>query len=79
MLQYVENIIIPYVRFAQEANADNTLALANMDNFRGQITSLIGDLSEANNIPVCLLPINPPLKQSDRMTYMYSVQAHINL
>ena len=58
MLQYVEKIIIPYVRATRSAFADDTPALVIMDNFKGQITSSVTDLLESNDIHVCLLPPN---------------------
>lgn len=58
MLQYVEKVIFPYVRATWSAFADDTLALAVMDSFKGQITSSATDLLESNNIHMCLLPPN---------------------
>ena len=58
MLQYVENIIVPYVRATRSAFTDETPALVIMDNFKGQITSAVTNLLEENNIHVCLLPPN---------------------
>ena len=58
MIQYIENIIIPYINSTWEAFEDVTPALIIMDNFKGQITSSVINLLEANNIHVCLLPPN---------------------
>ena len=58
MVQYVENIIVPYVEARRSSFEDNTPALVNMDNFKGQITRAISELLEANNIHVVLLPPN---------------------
>ena len=58
MLQYVEKIIVAYVRGTQSAFADDTPALVIMGNFKGQITSSATDLLESNDIHVCLLPPN---------------------
>ena len=58
MLQYVENMIVPYVRATRSAFTDETPALVTMDNFKGQITSVVTNLLEENNIHVCLLPPN---------------------
>ena len=58
MVQYVENIIVPYVEARRTSFEDDTPALVIMDNFKGQITSAISELLEANNIPVVLLPPN---------------------
>ena len=58
MVQYIENIIIPYVQRLREDFGDNQSALVIMDNFKGQITSKINNLLETNNINVCLLPAN---------------------
>ena len=52
MLQYVDKIIVPYVRATRSAFADDTPALVIMDNFKGQITSSVTDLLESNNIHV---------------------------
>ena len=58
MIQYVENIIIPYIKSARASFSDDTPALVIMDNFKGQITSAVAELLESNNIHVCLLPSN---------------------
>jgi len=56
MLQYVKNIIVPYVKSTCGAFEDDTPALVIIDNFKGQITSSVADLLESNNIHICLLP-----------------------
>ena len=58
MIQYVDNIIIPYVKSARASFSDDTPALVIMDNFKGQITSAVAELLDSNNIHVCLLPPN---------------------
>ena len=56
MVQYTEEIIIPYAE-AQRADLEGSKpALAIVDNFRGQTTSKVTDLLEANGIHVCFLP-----------------------
>ena len=55
---YVGNIIVPYVRSTWTAFEDDTPALVIMDNFKGQLTSSVSEMLEANNIHVCLLPPN---------------------
>jgi hypothetical protein len=57
MVQYIEQIIIPYVNSRREMVGDKP-ALVIMDNFKGQVTTKINDLLEANDIHVCLLPPN---------------------
>ena len=60
MVQYIEEIIIPYVEGVRENlefEADRP-ALVIMDNFKGQITAKINEILEENNIHVCLLPPN---------------------
>ena len=57
MVQYIEHIIIPCVEKQREMLGDKP-ALVIMDNFKGQVTTKINDLLEANNIHVCLLPPN---------------------
>ena len=57
-IQYIQNIIIPYVNKTRETYEDDTPALIIMDNFKGQITSTVSNLLEENNIHVCLLPAN---------------------
>ena len=60
MLQYIEHIILPYVRQVRERLqlGDDKPAVAIMDNFKGQITEAVTSLLEANNVHVCLLPAN---------------------
>ena len=54
MIQYIEKIIIPYIQSTRAALEDDSPALVIMDNFKGQVTSLLED----NDIHVCLLPPN---------------------
>ena len=59
MVQYIEEIILPYVQRQRDALEDtSTAALVIIDNFKGQITDSIHNLLEANNIHVVLLPAN---------------------
>ena len=59
MIQYIEEIFIPYVDRQREDLGDTSkAAVIIMDNFKGQITSQVNDLLEDNNINVCLLPPN---------------------
>ena len=57
-MRFVENIIIPYVAARRASFEDETPALVIMDNFKGQITSAVTELLEANNIHVVLLSPN---------------------
>jgi hypothetical protein len=58
MLQYVDHIIVPYVRTVREKVGDDKAALVIIDNFKGQVTESVTSLLDANNIHVCLLPPN---------------------
>ena len=58
MLEYVENIIAPYIERVRESFESNTSALVIMDNFKGQITESVLSLLDQHNIHVCLLPPN---------------------
>lgn len=59
MLDYITNIIVPYIEAKREVMEDpEQAALVIMDNFKGQVTPAINELLEANNIHVCLLPPN---------------------
>ena len=59
MIQYVENIILPYVkRVRQDLGNEETPAVVIMDNFKGQITEKITSLLQDNYIRTCLLPAN---------------------
>ena len=57
-VQYIEEIILPYVERRREALGDAVAALVISDNFRGQITDSVNSLLEANNIHIALLPAN---------------------
>lgn len=57
MLQYIKEIIVPYVKSQRDDVGDKS-ALVIMDNFKGQVTSGVNQLLEAHNIHVCLLPPN---------------------
>ena len=56
MLEYIDNIIVPYVSANRESDDQSTLVI--MDNFKGQITSSVVTQLEENNIQVCLIPPN---------------------
>ena len=58
MLQYIEHIILPYVRQVCERLqlGDDKPAVAIMDNFKGQIMEAVTSLLEAKIVHVCLLP-----------------------
>lgn len=59
MLQYIENIILPYVEGVRHRlRCDSAAALVIIDNFKGQITPAVNNLLESNNIHTCLLPPN---------------------
>ena len=59
MIQYINEIIIPYVNSQRNALQDPTLsALVIVNNFRGQVTEPVKSLLEEPNIRVCLLPPN---------------------
>ena len=58
MLDYINNIILPYVEHARDGYSKDTPALVIMDNFKGQITQAVTDLLETHNIHTCLLPAN---------------------
>ena len=58
MIQYVEGITIPYVKFASASFSYDTPVLIIIGNFKGRITSTMTELLESNNIHVCLLPPN---------------------
>ena len=59
-MQYIDHIILPYVKQVRERLqlGDDKLAVAIIDNFKGQITEAVTNLLEINNIHVCLLPPN---------------------
>ena len=55
MIQYINEIIIPYLRSQRDALQDLTLsALVIMDNFRGQVTTPVNRPFEEHNTRVCV-------------------------
>ena len=58
MRQFIEQVIIPCVKWVRAAGGGDKTALVIMDNFSGQITELILNLLEENNNLVSLLPAN---------------------
>ena len=59
MLQYIENVSVPYVEAVRETiDNEDAPALVIMDNFKGQVTSKVNNFLEENRIHVCLLPSN---------------------
>jgi len=58
MIDYIKEIIIPYVESQRHQLQQCSPALVIMDNFRGQVTPAINNLLEENDIHVSLLPPN---------------------
>ena len=60
MIQYTEEIIVPYVNAVRDLLNDNKAAVVIiiMDNFKSQTTNSVLSFLEANDIHVCLLPSN---------------------
>lgn len=58
MLQYIDNIVNPYVEAVREQLKCTSAALVIIDNFKGQITPSCVSLLESYNIHTCLLPPN---------------------
>jgi hypothetical protein len=59
MLQYIEEIVLPYIENVREQlHSPRAPALAIMDNFKGQITNAVNELLEDNDIHTCHLPPN---------------------
>ena len=58
MLQYISNIIAPYVENVRHLLGDRKPAIVIIDNFKAQITAPVNALLEEHNIHVCLLPPN---------------------
>ena len=58
MLEYVEDVIVPYVKRVQNDLGvdDSQAALALFDHFRGQLTSAVTDILEKHNIQSVLVP-----------------------
>ena len=55
MLDYIREIIIPYVERKRDLLEEEKPAVVN---FKGQITPAVNDLLDDNDIQVCLLPPN---------------------
>lgn len=60
MLEYIDDVIIPYVEKTRELieTTPATPALVIIDNFKGQVTDSVTARLEENNIHTCLLPPN---------------------
>ena len=58
MLEYITEIIVPYIESQRSTFGEDQSAVVTMDNFKGQVTSGVNDLLESHNIHVCLLPPN---------------------
>lgn len=58
MIDYIKEVVIPYISARRDYFGDDTSAVVIMDNFKGQVTSSVQGLLEENNIHVCLLPPN---------------------
>ena len=59
MLQYIENIIEPYVSSVRDMfYTVTTPGVIIMDNFKGQVTERVSSLLEKCHLHVCLLPAN---------------------
>lgn len=58
MLEYINDIIVPYVEKMRELIDDDKPALVIIDNFKGQVTESVTARLEECNIHTCLLPAN---------------------
>ena len=58
MIDYIKNIIIPYVECQWHQLQQCSPALVIIDNFRGQISPAINELLEENGMHISLLPPN---------------------
>ena len=58
MIQYVTNIIVPFVERVRADIGDNKTALVIIDNFKGQTTKSVQNLLEDNDLLVSILPPN---------------------
>ena len=60
MMEYIESIILPYIKCKQKkCNLSfDQPALAVFDTFKGQQTESVLKLLEENNIPVVSVPVN---------------------
>ena len=58
MLEYIDDIVIPYVEKTRELIGESSPALVIIDNFKGQVTETIFGRLEEYNIHTCRLPAN---------------------
>ena len=58
MIQYVNNIFVPYVEQIRQLFNEDKPAVIIMDNFKGQITEAMTELLERHRIHTCLIPAN---------------------
>lgn len=58
MLQYVQQIIVPFVEQMRDFLCEQKSAVVIMDNFKGQVTEKMIELMESHDIHMCLLPAN---------------------
>ena len=58
MLQYVQQIIVPFVEQMREFLEEDKAAVVIKDNFKGQVTERMTKLMESHNIHTCLIPPN---------------------
>ena len=58
MLEYIHNIIIPYVESECKLLEDEEPAVVITNNFKGQVIPAVNDLLDKNYIHVYLLPPN---------------------
>ena len=58
MIQYVNNIFVPYVEQMRQLFNEDKPAVVIMDNFKGQITEAMTELLERHRIHTCLIPAN---------------------
>ena len=58
MIQYVNNIFVPYVEQIRELFNEDKPAVVIMDNFKGHITEAMMELIEWHRIHTCLIPAN---------------------
>ena len=60
MIQYVHNIIVPFVELTRESlgEDEDKAAVVIMDNFKDQVTPAMTELLERHHIHSCFIPTN---------------------
>ena len=56
MIQYINNVFLPFVEQTRQLHGEDKPAIVIMDNFKGQVTDNVTQLLESHRVHTSLIP-----------------------